>query len=78
MTFSEYTLENTPINARPDCPLCAAQMYLARIEPEKPGHDLRTFECPRCQHVETAVVASAAMIVINGLGTSIMRMGSSA
>jgi hypothetical protein len=30
-------------------------MYLARIEPEKPGFDLRTFECPRCQHVETAV-----------------------
>ena len=56
MTFSEYTHENTPINARPDCPLCATQMYLARIEPEKPGHDLRTFECPRCQHVERAVV----------------------
>jgi hypothetical protein len=56
MTFTEYTLDNTPINARPDCPQCAAQMYLARIEPEKPGHDLRTFECPRCQHVETAVV----------------------
>jgi hypothetical protein len=36
--------------------MCAAQMYLARIEPEKPGHDLRTFECPRCQHIETAVV----------------------
>ena len=50
------TLDNTPINARPDCPQCAAQMYLARIEPERPGHDLRTFECPRCQHVETAVV----------------------
>jgi hypothetical protein len=56
MTFSEYTLENTPINARPDCSQCAAQMYLARIEPEKPGRDLRTFECPRCQHVETVVV----------------------
>jgi hypothetical protein len=56
MTFSEYTLENTPINAGPDCPLCAAQMYLARIEPEKPAHDLRSFECLRCQHVETAVV----------------------
>jgi hypothetical protein len=22
-------------------------MWLARIEPEKPGHDRRTFECPR-------------------------------
>ena len=47
MTFSEYTRENTPISARPECPMCAAQMYLARIEPEKPGHDLRTFECLR-------------------------------
>jgi hypothetical protein len=56
MTFTEYTQENAPINARPDCPQCASQMYLARIELEKPGHDLRTFECPRCQHIETAVV----------------------
>ena len=56
MTFYEYALENTPINERPECPTCWAQMYLARIEPEKPGHDLRTFECPRCRHVETAVV----------------------
>ena len=56
MTFSEYTRENTPISARPECPMCATQMYLARIESEKPGHDLRTFECPRCQHVERAVV----------------------
>jgi DNA polymerase III alpha subunit (gram-positive type) len=56
MTFSEYTLENTPMTARPDCPKCTAQMYLARIQPEKPGFDLRTFDCPRCQHVESTVV----------------------
>ena len=56
MTFTDYTLENSPIDARPDCQQCAAQMYLARIEPEEPGHDLRTFECPRCQHIETIVV----------------------
>jgi len=31
-------------------------MYLARSEPEKPGFEARTFECPRCQHTETAVV----------------------
>jgi hypothetical protein len=31
-------------------------MYLARITLDKPGLDLRTFECPRCRHVETAVV----------------------
>jgi hypothetical protein len=56
MTFSEYTLENSPINIRQACPECSALMYLARIEPEKPGFDLRTFECPRCQHVETVAV----------------------
>jgi hypothetical protein len=31
MTFSEYTLENTPIAARPECPKCTALMYLARM-----------------------------------------------
>jgi hypothetical protein len=60
MTFSEYTLENTPINERPECPECSALMYLAIIEAEKPGLDLRTFECPRCQHVETVVVEFAS------------------
>jgi hypothetical protein len=55
MTFSEYTPGNTPMNARPECPECTAQMYLARTELEKPGFDLRSFESPRCQHVETAI-----------------------
>jgi hypothetical protein len=49
MTFSEYTLENQPASVRPDCPDCTVPMYLARVSPEKPGYDLRTFECPRCQ-----------------------------
>jgi hypothetical protein len=31
-------------------------MFLARITLDKPGFDLRTFECPRCHHVEAAVV----------------------
>jgi hypothetical protein len=56
MTFSEYTLENAPISARPQCPKCTALMYLARTTLDQPGFDLRTFECPRCQHVESVVV----------------------
>jgi Zn ribbon nucleic-acid-binding protein len=56
MTFSEYTLDNTPIIEGPECPECSALAYLALIEPEKPGFDRRAFECPRCQHVETVVV----------------------
>ena len=55
MTFSEYAIESRTIIVRPDCPTCLAQMYPARIEPEKPGYDLRTFECPVCQTVERAV-----------------------
>ena len=32
-------------------------MWLARIEPtDKPDHDLRTLECPQCEHSETLVV----------------------
>jgi hypothetical protein len=59
MTFSGYGPENTPIDARPGCPECSALMCLALVEPEQPGFDLRTFECPRCQHVGTVVVKFA-------------------
>jgi hypothetical protein len=31
-------------------------MYLSRIAPDKPGYDLRTFECPRCQNTLRAVM----------------------
>jgi hypothetical protein len=41
---------------RPDCPKCGTQMMLARIEPEAPGEDRRTFECPMCEHSESILV----------------------
>jgi hypothetical protein len=41
---------------RPRCADCAGPMTLSRIEPEKPGHDTRIFECPRCGHSESVVV----------------------
>ena len=31
-------------------------MWLISIEPERPEHDTRTFECPRCQDVTVEVV----------------------
>jgi predicted RNA-binding Zn-ribbon protein involved in translation (DUF1610 family) len=37
---------------RPQCPECGWLMWLDRIEPDEPNGDRRTFECPRCQHVE--------------------------
>lgn len=41
---------------RPLCPVCEHRMALEQIEPDKPGYDRRTFECPSCEHVETVVV----------------------
>ena len=40
----------------PYCDLCDADMWLTCIEPDKPHHDRRTFECPRCQHVKVEIV----------------------
>ena len=41
---------------RPPCPKCSTKMWLARIEPDQPGHDRRIFECPECEHAESVVV----------------------
>jgi hypothetical protein len=38
---------------RPRCPKCQGRMMLARIEPGPAHNDLRTFECPKCEHVLT-------------------------
>jgi hypothetical protein len=32
------------------CSKCEAKMMLARIEPERPGHEIRTYECAKCGH----------------------------
>jgi ribosomal protein S27AE len=44
------TLEN------PKCPECGKLMVLAQIEPDKPDHDKRIFECPKCHHVLREIV----------------------
>jgi transcription elongation factor Elf1 len=31
-------------------------MWLTRIEPDKPDHDMRTFECSQCGHDESTLV----------------------
>lgn len=41
---------------RPACPRCAGRMLLPRLDPEKPGHDTRTFECSKFQRCESVVV----------------------
>jgi hypothetical protein len=41
----------------PRCPKCEEMMALRVIEPERPGFDSRTFECPKCYDTETLVVS---------------------
>ncbi len=42
---------------RPPCSKCSAATMLARIEPTgEPGYDNRTFECPACGNIESAVL----------------------
>jgi hypothetical protein len=45
---------------RPACPKCRAHMMLARIMPARMGFDIRTFECPRCEHVHEVMVETNA------------------
>ena len=52
-----------PVNVhiqRPACPKCQTYMMLARIMPARLGFDLRTFECPRCDHHHEVIVKTDA------------------
>jgi transposase-like protein len=42
--------------SQPTCPQCGEKMWLARIEPDEPGHDKRVFECPGCEKTVSEVV----------------------
>jgi hypothetical protein len=42
---------------RPTCPMCRAQMLLARIVPARLGIDLQTFERAACDHVLKTLTA---------------------
>jgi hypothetical protein len=44
---------------RPFCPECESAMMLSRLEPDKPGFDLRTYACLMCAATESVVVASS-------------------
>lgn len=54
--FQYAPTSHRAIIGQPDCPQCGAAMWLVCIEPDEPGRDLRTFECPRCQDELTKVV----------------------
>jgi hypothetical protein len=42
---------------RPRCSRCQARMMLERVSPGPIGFERRLFECPRCDHVETSLIA---------------------
>jgi hypothetical protein len=42
---------------RPRCSRCQARMMLERASPGPIGFERRLFECPRCDHVETSLIA---------------------
>jgi hypothetical protein len=46
---------------RPSCSQCGTATVLIGIEPEpeRPGYDLHTFQCPNCQNYELAVGKAA-------------------
>ena len=46
------------LTARPSCPKCGTRTMLVRIFPDRPGYDVRTYECPRCEHEVIEVVQS--------------------
>jgi DNA-directed RNA polymerase subunit RPC12/RpoP len=47
----EFPLFATEVIGHPRCSECSTLMWLSIIEPaDKADHDLRLFECPRCQH----------------------------
>ena len=56
MPQSQLVLLQLETIERPKCQRCGGKMMLASIEPHAPGVDLRTFECDKCDHVETALV----------------------
>lgn len=44
---------------RPSCSECGTATLLIGIEPERPGYEIQTFQCPNCEHFETVVGKAA-------------------
>jgi len=57
--LTDVSLTPIPLTSieRPRCGRCQARMRLARISPLPDGSEQRTFECPKCEAVETKTVA---------------------
>ena len=55
MQKSHY-ISDTSNGVHPRCKECGVPMWLTRLEPGKPDHDKRTFECKACVASVTEIV----------------------
>jgi hypothetical protein len=55
MLESQRSISDNPILDRPLCAQCGKRMMLARIAPETPGVERRTYEC-ECGNSESMLV----------------------
>ena len=55
MRESHY-IPDPPNVEHPRCSQCGVPMWLTRLEPDKPDHDKRTFECKACGASVTEIV----------------------
>jgi hypothetical protein len=60
MAQRNFAVDRFPAIERPICTKCEIAMWLARVQPNKPGYDKRTFECPVCLDEMVVVVKSTA------------------
>ncbi len=59
ITLYQPTTPRSDPTERPNCSACGTATTLFGIEAERPGYELRTFICPRCDKIETAVGTAA-------------------
>ena len=57
---------------RPCCPECGSAMFLVEVEPDAPGSESRSYECPQCKFTERSVVQmlSSAIAALAGSAPS--------
>ena len=58
VVFAPATSHSDSI-VRPSCSECGTATFLVGIEAERPGYELHTFQCPECEHYETAIGKAA-------------------
>jgi ribosomal protein S27E len=53
-TYQPRTAHSNSI-VRPACLKCGTALRVFGIEPERPGYELLSFECPKCHHIQTEI-----------------------